>query len=971
MNKTLIILFIFLSVKSLGQPVVNRAGPANTVQDANWFAQRSMRLPAYDDTSQANTLYATLDSCGKMFYNRATNSIWYRACNPKRWLPIQGGAGEIDVFLIAGQSNAVGNSGSPDSAFVPKTGTAFQFYNKNITAAVEPIGNSDGSAWGAFAVTYWKLTGRRVCFVPAAVNGSSMASAAQVGFGTWDTTGTLYSTSVLKIDSAMTNLVASGYSPVFKGVLWCQGETDGDGINRGIITQNIYSAAFAKLIKNYRVAYGKGISFNISRIGFRTDTIQTGYLAVQNAQAALSNPDSLTNMVYWNAPFFPQRGLMVDIYHYDQSGYNEMGRIMAEEYVNSTSNNFQTQAGNIYYRKGNLGIGDIIPTSPIHIYNKGVLPAILVQDSINSAVVARYVNKQNGTLSSAGIWLENSVGLRSQIAHVSPSSISGNDILVLNTSTGIALCAETTDIDLSTGTGTSNLPAKSRFRIKTDGDIGIGPAVDPVASALVEMVSTTKGLLIPRMTAAQRIAISSPATSLLVYDLDSAKHCYYNGAAWICYGSGGGGVASSWNASMAVSADLSSDYVSNLNNNDWNLQNTADFTIHSDAGGTVRLKLSTTQANLFAPNGTDGFIANNDSIKIIGVDESASTGLYFTLINGSTGALTRIASSSVGGASWNGITNPTGDQTLTFDAGESSTWTNSNTTEDLFTANSSTVTTSSFFSLNRTSTALAAGNNIMELVSSGANGTSSITATGLSISVTNTGTSSTNVGLSVIASGATTNTAIAATGNITGTGNAILDGNVRLNGSSSGFIVNNRANPTAAVITIYGPDGNGINFFSSFDAFRFKTDGEFLANTATDNGAFTIQNNGSMYNSGNILIGGTSVATSATTTLHLFNGTIPSASVTDGVLMYSEDVASSAELKARDEAGNIATLTPHNFTGIPGGRSEEMSWAFYSERDGKYVNVDMLKLARLVEKITGEKIVYIGDTKVKPNPINK
>ena len=110
-----------------------------------------------------------------------------------------------------------------------------------------------------------------------------------------------------------------------------------------------------------------------------------------------------------------------------------------------------------------------------------------------------------------------------------------------------------------------------------------------------------------------------------------------------------------------------------------------------------------------------------------------------------------------GGVAWNAITSPTADQTLTFQVGESTTWTDENTTEDLWTVNSSTGTTNSMFSYNRTGTALASGNNIMELVSSGANGTNAITATGLRVSVTNTNvTSGTNIGGSFTASGATT-----------------------------------------------------------------------------------------------------------------------------------------------------------------------------------------------------------------------
>ena len=92
----------------------------------------------------------------------------------------------------------------------------------------------------------------------------------------------------------------------------------------------------------------------------------------------------------------------------------------------------------------------------------------------------------------------------------------------------------------------------------------------------------------------------------------------------------------------------------------------------------------------------------------------------------------------------------------------------------------------------------------------------------------------------------------------------------------------------------------------------------------------------------------------------LFNGAAPTASVTDGVRLYAEDVSSSSELKVRDEAGNVTTLSPHNFSRIPGGATELMAWAYYSERDDQFINVDMLKLARVLEKLSGEKLVYTG-----------
>lgn len=52
------------------------------------------------------------------------------------------------------------------------------------------------------------------------------------------------------------------------------------------------------------------------------------------------------------------------------------------------------------------------------------------------------------------------------------------------------------------------------------------------ASAMLDVKSSTKGLLIPRVTSAQRAAIASAATGLEVYDTDLGQFYYYNGAAW-------------------------------------------------------------------------------------------------------------------------------------------------------------------------------------------------------------------------------------------------------------------------------------------------------------------------------------------------------------------------------------------------------------------------------------------------------
>jgi len=60
---------------------------------------------------------------------------------------------------------------------------------------------------------------------------------------------------------------------------------------------------------------------------------------------------------------------------------------------------------------------------------------------------------------------------------------------------------------------------------------------------MLDISSTNKGLLIPRMTSVQIAAIAAPATGLLVYDTDFSRFYFYNGTSWIFVLNGNSG----WN----------------------------------------------------------------------------------------------------------------------------------------------------------------------------------------------------------------------------------------------------------------------------------------------------------------------------------------------------------------------------------------------------------------------------------------
>lgn len=70
------------------------------------------------------------------------------------------------------------------------------------------------------------------------------------------------------------------------------------------------------------------------------------------------------------------------------------------------------------------------------------------------------------------------------------------------------------------------------------GGVAIGASsVD--SSAILDLTSTAKGFLAPRMTESERDAIDSPATGLQIYNTDDNEFNYYNGTSWTTIGGGG------------------------------------------------------------------------------------------------------------------------------------------------------------------------------------------------------------------------------------------------------------------------------------------------------------------------------------------------------------------------------------------------------------------------------------------------
>lgn len=244
-------------------------------------------------------------------------------------------AQKMQLFLLAGQSNAVGQGDSLKSLkCLPNTAYEFDATTNDFFPLKDPAGKAwklfqragTGSVAPSFAKRLNELTGNHIYMVTAARGGASCHKKAEMSnYDTWDTNGKLFEQAIEK-----TKMAEAKARIKLSGIIWMQGERDANAILNGQMKAAEYQDALKNLIKRFREKFGKKLPFYIVQTGYQQDKAPDGCLAVRNAQAAVATKMKGVFICYGETDGFAKRNWFKDIVHYNQEALNEIGVKTAE-----------------------------------------------------------------------------------------------------------------------------------------------------------------------------------------------------------------------------------------------------------------------------------------------------------------------------------------------------------------------------------------------------------------------------------------------------------------------------------------------------------------------------------------------------------------------------------------------------------------------------------------------------------------
>jgi len=341
-------------------------------------------------------------------------------------------------------------------------------------------------------------------------------------------------------------------------------------------TASGYQSLFSNTTGNYNTASGNG-ALRANTTGHRNTA--SGFEALNSNTTGYSNTASGYNALYFNSTGYSNVANGYNALAFNSTGNSNVA-IGYEALADNGTGSFNTALGHyanvstgnltnataiganavvsqdsslVLGNAVNVGIGTSIPLVDFHI--AGTTPISAVQDGVNSVVGMQaegsslkfgrlsgsdltsllYI-KENGNvgigtttpgekleITGGNVAVDNGVTSRLKFAN---GSTLLSEIGQYNT-TGMFI-ANKQDGDIRFHTGLSN---DTKMIIESTGNIGINTST-PDNSAQLEVNSTTKGFLPPRLSTIEMLNIASPAEGLVVYNTTSKTLNVFDGTDW-------------------------------------------------------------------------------------------------------------------------------------------------------------------------------------------------------------------------------------------------------------------------------------------------------------------------------------------------------------------------------------------------------------------------------------------------------
>ena len=268
------------------------------------------------------------------------------------FIPLSGSAGTVDIYLIAGQSNADGRAPgtglptAPVNLQNPQTDVPM-FYRttRSTTPVYETLRPGASGTIGAFgpeitlgrSLADWVAANQpanKVAFIKYAVGGTSLSAdwkaggtAAKTGDGVhYQTFQTVVTAGLAALDA---DASLNGYTKRIAGIIWVQGEKD----SLTAVESQAYQANLTALIADIRLTCGPSLPFFFSKLSDNqtaypngTGEGPDGFIAVRAAQSAVAASVSGAVLIDSDPAEF---AVGADNIHYDAAGQQALGNAFA------------------------------------------------------------------------------------------------------------------------------------------------------------------------------------------------------------------------------------------------------------------------------------------------------------------------------------------------------------------------------------------------------------------------------------------------------------------------------------------------------------------------------------------------------------------------------------------------------------------------------------------------------------------